>query len=98
MSTELGYLEEEMGGEIEGYVAALFNTDVEEREGFQSGIWSKDEYGDPNAYEEADKFLELIDHLKLNGGEDVVQGNPDILLKLLLPFISPNPYFEYGYS
>jgi hypothetical protein len=83
-------LKEEIDNEMEDYVSALFNADVEEREGVQYGVWSKAEYAS-NAYEESSIFLELIDHLKSMGGKDVVEGNPDIHLKLL-----PNGDIKWG--
>ena len=77
-------LKEEMNVEIQDYVSDMYNSDVEEKEGFQSDVWSKAEYAS-NAYtEESVKlFLKLINHLKSVGGKDVVEGNPDIKLELL---------------
>ncbi len=77
-------LKEEMNVELQDYVSDMYNSDVEEKEGFQSDVWSKAEYAS-NAYtEESVKlFLKLINHLKSVGGKDVVEGNPDIKLELL---------------
>ena len=77
-------LKEVMDEEMEDYVSAMYNSDVDQEaeEGFQSDVWSKAEYAS-NAYNESSIFLELIDHLKSVGGKDVVEGNPDIELELL---------------
>jgi hypothetical protein len=63
-------LKEVMDEEMEDYVSAMYNSDVDQ------------EYAS-NAYNESSIFLELIDHLKSVGGKDVVEGNPDIELELL---------------
>ena len=77
-------LKEVVDEEMEDYVSAMYNSDVDQEaeEGFQSDVWSKAEYAS-NAYNESSIFLELIDHLKSVGGKDVVEGNPDIHLELL---------------
>ena len=65
------------------YISSLYDADVEEKEGFQSGIWEKEEYGDPKAYKEADKFISLMSYLDSVGGKATLEGNPDINLELL---------------
>ena len=60
----------------------MFNSDVVEKEGFQSDIWRKEQYAS-NDYREGSVFLDLVDHLKSVGGKDVLEGNPDIHLELL---------------
>ena len=80
--SELGYLSENISM-FDDYISGLFNSDVEEKEGFQSGIWEKEEYGDPKAYEEADKFISLMSYLDSIGGKATLEGNPDINLELL---------------
>ena len=65
------------------YISGLYDADVEEKEGFQSGIWEKEEYGDPNTYEEANKFISLMSYLDSVGGKATLEGNPDINLELL---------------
>jgi len=76
--------DEVMDEEMIDYVLAMYDSDVDQEaeEGFQSDVWSKAEYAS-NSYDESSIFLELIDHLKLVGGKDVVEGNPDIELELL---------------
>ena len=68
---------------FDDYISSLYDADVEEKEGFQSGIWEKEEYGDPKAYEEADKFISLMSYLDSVGGKATLEGNPDINLELL---------------
>lgn len=68
--------------EIADYVAAMYDQSVEEREGFQSGIWRKAEYAS-TAYDEGSVFMDLASHLNSVGGKDVLEGNPDIHLELL---------------
>ena len=70
------------GSEIADYVEGMFNSDVVEKEGFQSDIWRKEQYAS-NDYREGSVFLDLVDHLKSVGGKDVLEGNPDIHLELL---------------
>ena len=70
------------GSEIADYVEGMFNSDVIEKEGFQSDIWRKEQYAS-NDYREGSVFLDLVDHLKSVGGKDVLEGNPDIHLELL---------------
>ena len=68
--------------EIADYVAAMYDFSVEEREGFQSDIWAKEEFAS-TAYDEGSVFMDLANHLKSVGGKDVLEGNPDIHLELL---------------
>ena len=68
--------------EIADYVEAMFNDSVEEREGFQSDIWTKVEYA-ATSRDEGSVFMDLANHLNSVGGKDVLEGNPDIHLELL---------------
>ena len=70
--------------EIADYVSAMYDSDVDQEaeEGFQSDVWSKEQYAS-NDYSEGSVFLDLVDHLKSVGGKDVLEGNPDIHLELL---------------
>jgi len=77
-------LKEAMDVEIEDYVSAMYDSDVEEEEGFQSDVWEKARYtSDAYTKESVTLFLKLINHLKSVGGKDVLEGNPDIELELL---------------
>jgi len=75
-------LKEAINSELEDYIVNMYNLDVEEKEGPQSGIWSRAEYSS-DAYEEGTYFEDLTDLLKSNGGEFTLEGNPDINLELL---------------
>ena len=66
------------------YISSLYDADVEGKEGFQSGIWEKEEYGDPKAYgEAAGKFIALAKYLDSVGDKATLEVNPDINLELL---------------
>ena len=77
-----GKLLKENINKFEDYIAGMFDMSVEEEEGFQSGIWEKEEYASNN-YENPEMFIALINHLSSVGGVDVLEGNPDIKLELL---------------
>ena len=68
--------------EIADYVEAMFNDSVVEKEGFQSDIWTKEEYA-ATSRGEGSVFMDLANHLNSVGGKDVLEGNPDIHLELL---------------
>jgi hypothetical protein len=68
--------------EIADYVAAMYDDSVVEREGFQSDIWTKEEYA-ATSRGEGSVFMDLAKHLNSVGGKDVLEGNPDIHLELL---------------
>ena len=84
VATKLGYLKEGIpqGSEIADYVEAMFNDSVVEKEGFQSDIWTKEEYASTSRGE-GSVFMDLAKHLNSVGGRDVLEGNPDIHLELL---------------
>ena len=79
-----GVIKEVMDEEMVDYVSAMYDSDVDQEaeEGFQSDVWSKEQYAS-NDYSEGSVFLDLVDHLKSVGGKDVLEGNPDIHLELL---------------
>ena len=68
--------------EIADYVTAMYDDSAEEREGFQSDIWTKEEYASPTR-SGGSVFISLMKHLNSVGGKDVLEGNPDIHLELL---------------
>ena len=68
--------------EIADYVTAMYDDSVVEKEGFQSDIWTKEEYTSPTR-DGASVFIALMKHLNSVGGKDVLEGNPDIHLELL---------------
>ena len=68
--------------EIADYVTAMYDDSAEEREGFQSDIWTKEEYTSPTR-SGASVFMALMKHLNSVGGKDTLEGNPDIHLELL---------------
>ena len=68
--------------EIADYIVGMFNSSVTDEEGLQSGIWKKEEYAS-TAYDEGSVFMDLVNHLKSVDGNDMLEGNPDIVLELL---------------
>ncbi len=68
--------------EIADYVEAMFNDSVVEKEGFQSDIWTKEEYA-ATSRGEGSVFMDLAAHLNSVDGKDALEGNPDIHLELL---------------
>ena len=60
----------------------MFNDSVVEKEGFQSDIWTKEEYA-ATSRGEGSVFMDLAAHLNSVGGKDALEGNPDIHLELL---------------
>jgi hypothetical protein len=70
--------------QLEDYISNLFDMSVpEEATGQFNGVWEKSEYADKEAYNDAEEFNKLIQHLKSNGGKATLEGNPNIMLRLL---------------
>jgi hypothetical protein len=55
--------------EIADYVTAMYDDSVVEKEGFQSDIWTKEEYTSPTR-DGASIFIALMKHLNSVGGKD----------------------------
>lgn len=66
---------------FEDYISGMFDMSVSEKEGFQTGVWEKEEYAS-DAYEGTD-FSDLSTYLGSVGGKATLEGNPDITVKLL---------------
>jgi hypothetical protein len=70
--------------QLEDYISNLFDMSVpEDTTGQFNGVWEKSEYADKEAYDDAEEFNKLIQHLKSNGGKATLEGNPNIMLRLL---------------
>jgi len=71
--------------QFEEYIDGMFNASVDQEaeEGFQTGVWAKEEEGNPELYDETEKFDALVDYLANIGGEAILEGNPDITVELL---------------
>ena len=71
--------------QFEEYIDGLFNASVDQEaeEGFQTGVWTKEEEGNPELYDETEKFDALVDYLANIGGKATLEGNPDINVELL---------------
>ena len=70
--------------QFEEYIDGMFNASVDQEaeEGFQTGVWAKEEEGNPELYDETEKFDALVDYLANIGGKATLEGNPDIIVKL----------------
>ena len=66
---------------FEDYISGMFDMSVIEKEGFQTGVWEKEEYAS-DAYEGTD-FNDLSTYLDSVGGKATLEGNPDITVELL---------------
>ena len=60
-------------GEINDY---LDEGDVVE------GVWELSEYGDDNTYDSAEEFKAAYNFIENNGGQYVIEGNPDIFVSI----------------
>ena len=71
--------------QFEEYIDGMFNASVDQEaeEGFQTGVWAKEEEGNPELYDETEKFDALVDYLANIGGKATLEGNPDITVELL---------------
>jgi hypothetical protein len=80
--------------QFEDYISGMWDASVsdemEEGEYFE-GVWEKEEYGDEEAYPNADEFNALSKYLASVGGKDTLEGNPNIDLELL-----PNGDIKFG--
>jgi hypothetical protein len=80
--------------QFEDYISGMWDASVsdemEEGEYFE-GVWEKEEYGDEEAYPNADEFNALSKYLASVGGKDTLEGNPDIDVELL-----PNGDIKFG--
>ena len=79
-----GRLVKENITQFEEYIDGMFNASVDQEaeEGFQTGVWAKEEEGNPELYNETEKFDALVGYISDIGGKATLEGNPDINLKL----------------
>ena len=80
-----GKLVKENITQFEDYISGMYDADVDQEAeaGEQKGIWSKKEEGNPELYNETEKFDDLVIYLSDIGGKATLEGNPDIHLELL---------------
>ena len=71
--------------QFEEYIDGMFNASVDQEaeEGFQTGVWAKEEEGNPELYNETEKFDALVGYLANIGGKATLEGNPDVTVELL---------------
>jgi hypothetical protein len=78
-------LKENISPDVEEYLTDLYDLfsseDYEEGEEV-SNLISKEEYGDPEAYDNADMFDKAYNEVKQQGGTIVIEGEPNITFSL----------------
>ncbi len=83
--TEGKLLKEEITSDVEEYLTDLYDLfsseDYEEGEEV-SNLISKEEYGDPEAYDNADMFDKAFNEIKQQGGSVVIEGEPNITFSI----------------
>jgi len=74
-------LKEQLTPDVEEYLINLYDLtsseDYEEGEEISS-IFQREEYGDPEAYDDAEMFDKAYNEIKQQGGSIKVEGQPDI--------------------
>jgi gamma-glutamyltranspeptidase len=79
--TERKLLKEEITPDVEDYLINLHDLtsseDYEEGEEISS-IFQREEYGDPEAYDDAEMFDKAYNEIKQQGGSIKIEGQPDI--------------------
>jgi len=74
-------LKEQLTPDVKEYLTDLYN--LFSSEGYEEGeevtdIISREEYGDPEAYDDAEMFDKAYNEIKQQGGSIKVEGQPDI--------------------
>jgi len=91
-------LKENITPDVEEYLIDLYDLfsseDYEEGEEV-SNLISKEEYGDPEAYDNADMFGKAYNEIKQQGGTITIEGQPDITFSLEGDDIKMNYIVEY---
>ena len=60
----------------------LFSSEDYEKGEEVSNLISKEEYGDPEAYDDAEMFDKAYNEIKENGGSITIEGQPDITFSI----------------
>lgn len=78
-------LKENISPDVEEYLTDLYDLfsseDYEEGEEV-SNLISREEYGDPEAYDDAEMFDKAYNEIKKQGGSITIEGQPDIIFTL----------------
>lgn len=78
-------LKEQLTPDVEEYLINLYDLtsseDYEEGEEISS-IFQREEYGDPEAYDDAEMFDKAYNEIKQQGGSIKIEGQPDITFSL----------------
>jgi hypothetical protein len=105
-------LKEQLTPDVEDYLIGLY--DLFSSEGYEEGkeinnIISKEEFGDPEAYDDADMFDKAYNEIKQQDGSVTIEGQPnikfslkgeDIIMNYTTPFqavrlINPNDFAPF---
>jgi subtilase family serine protease len=78
-------LKEQLTPDVEEYLINLY--DLSSSEDYEEGeeisiILSREEYGDSNAYDDAEMFDKAYNEIKQQGGSIKIEGQPDITFSL----------------
>jgi hypothetical protein len=91
-------LKEEITSDVEDYLINLYDLfsseDYEEGEEV-SNLISREEYGDSEAYEDAEMFDKAYNEIKQQGGSIKIEGQPDITFSIQGEDITMNYIIEY---
>lgn len=78
-------LKESISSDVEEYLIGLYDQfaseDNEEGEEINN-IISREEYGDPEAYDDAEMFDKAYNEIEENGGSITIEGQPDITFSI----------------
>jgi hypothetical protein len=78
-------LKEEITSDVEDYLINLYDlsSSEEHEEGQEvSSILPREEYGDQEAYEDAEMFDKAYNEIKQQGGSIKIEGQPDIIFSI----------------
>ena len=78
-------LKEQLTPDVEDYLINLhdlFSSEEYEEGQEVSNIIQREEYGDPEAYDDADMFDKAYNEIQQQGGSITIEGQPDITFSL----------------
>lgn len=83
--TENKLLQENLSSDVEEYLTGLYDlfSSEEYEEGEEvSNLISREEYGDPEAYDDAEMFDKAYNEIEQQGGSITIEGEPNITFSL----------------
>ena len=91
-------LKENISPDVEEYLTDLYNlfsSEDYEKEEEISNLISREEYGDPEAYDDAEMFDKAYNEIKQQFGSVTIEGQPNITFSLEGEDIKMNYTVEY---